>query len=494
MSQLQKQTISGVKWTTLHTIVSAITGPVLLWIKSVFLEPNQFAFISIILIVIGLVKLLETFGISQAIIQKDSITKKESSTLFFFNIFFSIFMGIILFFSAPRIAIFYEMPELESFLRYVIIIAILAGPALLFRAFLEKKLLFRRLSIIDMTGNIILFISTTVFLILDFGVLAIVFGHISSGLFTTTAIVFSVLKYNAARITVYFKPALLRPFLSFGVFVSAKQLLTYIANRADELLIGYFLTPEVLGVYHFGKNMLEKIRTLMTKSFGKVLYPVFSKLKHNITRLGQAYQQISRYISFGAFPVFSGIALTAHLFVPLFFGEKWLDSVIVFQVFSVSMIFMLLTANISSSLLYSLNKPKIVFFIDVVLNAVYFIALFIVAKEGMILVLITYSLYVILKTIVLQFYTNKYLNLSILQYIAQFKVPLIATLVMLIFVLGFQFLLSDHLNTILMFTVSAIMGIIVFTLMVYYTDKQTIADLKRAIIKGEIKAVDKDES
>lgn len=488
MSQLQKQTITGVKWTALHTVVSAVTGPVLLWVKSRFLEPGQFAFISIILIVIGLVKLLETFGISQAIIQKDSITKKESSTLFFFNIFFSIFMGIILFFSAPRIAIFYEMPELEYFLRYVIIIAILAGPALLFRAFLEKKLLFRRLSIIDMTGNIIIFISTTVFLFLDYGVLAIVFGHITGGLFTTTAIIVSALKYNATSIKLYFNPLLLRPFLSFGVYVSAKQLLTYMASRADELLIGYFLTPEILGVYHFGKNMLEKIRTLMTKSFGKVLYPVFSKLKHNITHLGQAYQQVSRYISFGAFPVFTGIALTAHLFVPLLFGEKWLDSVIVFQVFSVSMIFMLLTANISSSLLYSLNKPKIVFYIDVVMNTVYFVALFFVANEGMIFVLVTYSLYVILKTSVLQFYTNKYLKQTIYQYLSQFKISIISTLVMIMAVLGFQFLFTNVLNIIFMFTGSAIVGILIFTLMVFFFDKKTITDLKRALLKGEIKA------
>ncbi|MFW6019850.1 MAG: lipopolysaccharide biosynthesis protein [Bacteroidales bacterium] len=486
MSKLQKQAISGVKWTTLQTFISAVTGPVLLWIKSRFLSPEEFGLISIILIVIGLVKLLETFGISQAIIQKDEVSEKESSTLFFFNIFLSLILGVILFFVAPFIAQFYKMPDLDYFLKFVVLVILLSGPALLFRAFLEKKLFFRRISLIDMGGNIIIFLSTTIFLIMDLGVLSIVFGHITGGIFTTYAFVTSAIQFKAAKIKLYFNPSLLKSFLRFGVFVSAKQLLTFIASRADELVIGFFLTPDVLGIYHFGKNMLEKIRTLMTKSFGKVLFPVFSKLKKNIPRLGQAYLQISRYISFGAFPVFTGIALTAHLFVPLFFGEKWMDSVIVFQIFSVSMIFMLLTANISSSLLYSLNKPHIVFYIDLFVNAVYFLALFFIAEEGMLVVLIAYAAYVIVKTTVLQIFTNKYLQQTLLSYIKQFKIPLVATIGMGIPVLGFQFLTGDILNSAVLFAGSAVIGILVFTMIVYFLDRKTMDDMKRALFKGEI--------
>ncbi|MGM0612993.1 MAG: lipopolysaccharide biosynthesis protein [Bacteroidota bacterium] len=493
MSKLQKQAISGIKWTTLQTFISAITGPVLLWIKTQFLSPEEFGLISIILIVIGLVKLLETFGISQAIIQKDEVSEKESSTLFFFNIFLSLILGVILFFASSFIAQFYNMPDLEYFLKFVVLVILLSGPALLFRAFLEKKLFFRRISLIDMGGNIIIFISTTIYLIMDTGVLSIVFGHITGGIFTTFAFLISAIQFKAVKIKLYFNPAMLKSFLRFGVFVSAKQLLTFIASRADELVIGYFLAPDVLGIYHFGKNMLEKIRTLMTKSFGKVLFPVFSKLKKNIPRLGQAYQQISRYISFGAFPVFTGIALTAHLFVPLFFGEKWMDSIIVFQIFSVSMIFMLLTANISSSLLYSLNKPHIVFYIDLVVNAAYFLALFLIAKEGMLVVLITYSVYVIVKTTVLQVFTNKYLQQTLLSYIRQFKIPIVATIGMGIPVLVFQFIAAGFLIRPILFAGSAIIGILVFTVIVYFLDRKTMGDLKRALIKGEITTSVKDE-
>ncbi|MFO8086904.1 MAG: lipopolysaccharide biosynthesis protein [Bacteroidales bacterium] len=486
MSNLQQQAISGVKWTTVQTFVSAITGPVLLWIKTQFLSPEEFGLISIILVVTGLLKLLESFGISQAIIQKEDVSYRESSTLFFFNIIFSILLGVILFFTAPLIAQAYDMPALDFYLKLVIIIGLLVGPSLLFRAFLEKNLLFRQLSLIDMTGNILIFISTIVFLFLNLGVLSIILGHITGMLFTSIAITFSAFKYKVTRIQAVFKPMLMKPFISFGVFVSGKQLMTFLASRLDELIIGYLLSPEVLGIYYFGKNMLEKIRVLITKSFGKVLFPVFSKLKGDLHRLGNAYLRISRYISFGAFPVFIGIASTAHLFVPVFFGEQWLDSVIVFQVFSVSMIFMLLTANISSSLLYSLNQPRLVFFIDVVMNSLYLGTLLLFAKNGMVAILVIYSTYIIFKTITLQVFTNRYLKQTFARYLVQFTVPFVASLLMAFAVLLFQKALNTICDAALLFVGSFVLGIAVFTVLVYIFDRSTLADLKRALFKGEI--------
>lgn len=491
MSKLQQQAVRGVKWTAIQTVVSATTGPVLLWIKSVFLAPDDFALISIILIMIGLMKLLESFGISQAVIQRDEISRDESSTLFVFNILFSGLLGVLLFFSAPVIAHFYEMPELSAFLRVSAAIVILAGPSLLFRAFLEKQMQFRRLSVIDMTGNVLIFLSTTLYLFLDLGVLSIVLGHITAALYITTAIIISAFHYKAVNVRLYFKAQLLKSFLGFGAFVSAKQLLTYLGSRLDELLIGYFLSPEILGVYHFGKNMLEKIRVIMTRSFGKVLFPVFSRLKNNRPRLGRAYQQISRYLSFAAFPVFTGIAITAHLFVPVLFGEKWVDSVIVFQVFSASMIFMLLTANISSSLLYSLNKPHTVFYIDLAMNSAYFLGLFLAAPHGMLPILITYSAYVILKTLILQLYTNRNLKQSFISYLGQFKVPFLGTVVMGGIVLLLQYALSNTLADVYLFLISAVAGILIFTAFVYVTDRSSIHELKHAITKGQIPNPDK---
>jgi O-antigen/teichoic acid export membrane protein len=276
------------------------------------------------------------------------------------------------------------------------------------------------------------------------------------------------------------------PFLRFGIFVSAKQLMTYTAHRLDEVVIGYFLAPEILGIYHFGKEMLEKIRGLITSAFGKVLFPIFSKLKKNREKLSRAYQRISRYIAFGAFPVFSGIAVTAHLFVPVIFGEKWMGSIIVFQVFSIAMIFLVLTANVSTSLLYSVNKPDMVFYIDVVTNIAYFVSLLLLASYGMIAILVTYSCYIIYKTLILQYFTNSQLIQSFGSYFRELAIPAMSAINMCLAVLFFQYVVSPGIGGLILLLGSILIGSLLFGLMAWYWDQKTFYELKDALIKGEL--------
>lgn len=484
MTSLKNQAVTSIKWTSVQTVFVGSIAPITLVIKSRFLTPDEFAYLSIILIVIGLFRLLENFGISQAIIQKDIITKQESSSIFFFNIFFSFILAILLFFTSSIIAGFYSMPKLDYYLKIVSCIVFINGPSLLFRAFLEKQMFFKQLSIIEMGRSVVMLFSIFLFLFYDFGVQGVIFAHILSTLFMAIAIIVITLRFMTIKLVLNFKFVSLLPFLRFGMFVSGKQLLTFLAHRADELVIGYLLSPEILGIYHFGKQMLERVRGLITKSFSKVLFPVFSKIKHNKERLSKSYQQISKYIAFGAFPIFIGIAVTAHLFVPVIFGEKWLDSVIVFQVFSIAMIFLLLTANVSSALLYSVKKPDLIFYVDLITNGAYFISLFLFASKGLLAILIVYSSYIIYKTITLQYFANKQLTQKIGSYLRELIKPAVFSLIMAIFILLFQYFTATYLSKTILLITSILIGSIIFGTLFWIFAKDEISELRK-LLKGD---------
>ncbi len=486
MDSLKKKAISSVKWTTLQTAVVGITGPILLVVKARFLSPEEFGYIAVILIVTGLFNVLESFGISQAIIQRDEISVQESSTLFYFNILLSCFLAVLLYVVSPLIAAFFSLPALKGYLRLVCIIVLITSPSLLLRAFLEKQMYFKYLSLIAIAGSLLNLGATTFFLSAGFGVRGVIYAQIVGVVFVTLSILLVTACFNTARVSFYFNPIKLIPFLRFGIFVSAKQIMTFITHRLDEVVIGYFLSPEILGIYHFGKNMLEKIRGLITSSFGKVLFPVLSKLKNQPRKLTIAYQRISRYIALGAFPVFAGIAATAHLFVPVIFGAQWMDSIIVFQVFSVGVILLALTANVSSSLLYSVNKPDLVFYIDVVTNVIYFASLLLFAAQGMIAVLIAYLCYVVYKTMTLQYYANCQLIDNFLSYFRQLAIPALSTIVMLAAVLFFQLLSKPELGDISQLAGSIIIGALVYIAMAWIFAHDTLTQLRSAMVKGEI--------
>lgn len=481
MNNLKKHAISGVKWASLKTALGATIGPITLMVKARFLAPADFGYLSIIFIVIGFVKLIESFGISQAIIQKDNISKKESSSLFFFNIFISLLWAAALILLAPLIASFFDLPKLKNYLPVVSVIVLLQGPSLLFRAFLQKHLYFKTLALIAIYQQLFTLILVFFFLFWGYGLMGVIYSNILGALFETTGVIIFSLSKKTTTVSLCFHPRKLLPFLRFGFFVSSKQLLTFATHRLDEILIGYFLAPEVLGIYHFGKNMLERIRGLITSSFEKVLFPVLSKIKHNKHQLTKAYNQISHYIAFCAFPVFTGIAATAHLFVPILFGEQWLDSVIVIQVFSLAMIFMALTANVSSSLLYSVNKPDLVFYIDVITNACYVVSLLFFVKDGVISVLTVYSAYVLYKTLTLQLFTSKQLTERFSNYLKQLSTPALLAVLMVVAVLLFQTLMMNLLSQSLQLIFSIALGVIAYSVLSLFLAKKTVISIKEIV-------------
>ena len=101
VENLKHKAIKGVKWTTVKTGIVGLIGPISQIIKAKYLSPEEFGYIAVIMVFIGLLDIVENFGISQAVIQKENINKEESSSLFLLNRNLGGLLGAILFLAAP---------------------------------------------------------------------------------------------------------------------------------------------------------------------------------------------------------------------------------------------------------------------------------------------------------------------------------------------------------------------------------------------------------
>jgi len=93
IENLKYKAIKGVKWTTVKTGIVGLIGPISQIIKAKYLSPEEFGYVAVIMIFIGLFDIVENFGISQAVIQKENVNKEEASSLFFLNIALVGFFG-----------------------------------------------------------------------------------------------------------------------------------------------------------------------------------------------------------------------------------------------------------------------------------------------------------------------------------------------------------------------------------------------------------------
>lgn len=477
---LKDQAVNSIIWTTIKTVLTSFTGPLLLLVKSQYLTRTEFGVMAIINIFIGILNVIENFGFTQAVIQKDEVSKNERSSLFFFEVIFCFVVGGLLVLSAPVFADIFDMPALSPLLSMLSLIVILNGPVILFTSFLEKEFHFKELSIIQIIREGTILVATTALLATGFGLEGVVWGQIIAVAVMCIMILFVSFRHNLLHLKLHFNFLEIKSYITFGLYVSGKQMLTQLTNHADELIIGYFLSAEVLGLYHFAKNILGKLRMLITTSFAKVLFPILSKVKNNTSRLTKTYNNISKYIGIFAFPIFIGIAITAHLFIPVIFGEKWIESIPFFQILSLSFIPYILTANLATSLLYSVGRPNVVLYTDIVVNLSYIGLLLVLSTLGLGIFPIVwlYTLYIIVKTMTLQFLTSAYLQSTFRSYLSLFKNIVIVTIAMVAAVFLVQYLFRWVDQALIELIISGLAGAAVYMTGTILLDKKTLIEMK----------------
>ncbi len=478
MDSTKKKALNGVKWTSIQTGIVALLAPLTLFFQARYLSPGEMAYVAIIMIIVALVNVIENMGMSQAIIQNQYFDNTIFTSMFIINMILSFMVSAILYFISPILQEVYQLGNLVNYINLLIIFVLCLSPSLILKAVMQKELLMKPLSIIEMLRNIIQLIVLVVLLKLGFGVISVIISLISGSIVMTVSMITYCFSLNLVKFN---KPANLKvilPYFKFGFIVSVKQIFTQIVLKVDEILIGIFLSSEVLGLYYFAKSTLEKLRTLLTSSFSRVLFPYFSKLQNNIPALKKTYYSVTKILAYIAFPTFIGIAVTAHLFIPLLFGEQWVDSLNVFRIISLGLIPMLLTFSVATFLLYSLNKPGIVLKIDLITNTIYILGLFLIARKGAIIIALIYVLFVLLKSLYLQIHVNKSLQGNFYEYLATLKMPVINSIIM-VFIILFYYKINTIANDFLTLIVTIVLGVISYFAFTLLFDKNIYISVRK---------------
>lgn len=474
MKSIKSGAISGVKWTTLSSAILVVTTPLLLFIKTRFLTPEEFGYIAILSIIIGFLHKFEGTGFTKGVIQRDEIDCQEASTLFIFNTGASILLAILLFFTAGIIASFFDASELTAYVKMMSFLVLVNGPIKYYRAFFEKNFMFKEIGITEIFRQCILVTLMPILFLFGFGIWGFIYTQIISNIVILLLYLFYTKKNKTVEVRLFFSLEKLKHYMRFGLFTSSRGILNYASKRIDEVAIGFFLGAEILGLYHFGKSFLEQVRQIANKAFAKVLFPLFSKLKNDREKMTDVYKLLTYYLALIFFPVFIGIFLTAPTFVPLVFGEQWIDSIIIIQVFSFMFILKMIAESLSVNLLLAVNKPDAVFYIDLITTGIYFGSLVLFASLGIIAVIVAYSIFTLIKTIVLQIYARNILEMSFASYFKLMNKAVAFTTIMAITVLSFQLILSGKVMDSVLLVGAVSIGTVVYGGLTYVFDKKSI--------------------
>ena len=329
---LKQKAASGMVWTALQKystmMIQFISGIIL----ARLLTPYDYGCIGMITIFMVLAEAFIEGGFGSALIQKKDPTQEDYSTIFYWNIGMAIILYAAIYFTAPAIAQFYNIPLLRKVLRVQGVVLFIYALNIVQNNRLRKKLNFKVLSIVTVSTSLISLIITIIMAYKGFGVWSLVAQHILTA--AIPAIVFWF--YVKWRPSFIFSKQSFKELFGFGFYMFLTNLINKFGQQIQGLLIGRVYDASTMGYYSKANSTERLASSSISQIMTQVTFPLYSEVQNDLKKLGAMIRQLSMTISYLTFPLMFILILCAKPLFVILYSDKWLASVPYFQVLCLS--------------------------------------------------------------------------------------------------------------------------------------------------------------
>src|SRR5579884_495171 len=114
--ELRSRVLTGFAWKVASGVLSQVLNTVVFILLARLLAPREFGIAAMAMVVSAFVITYSDCGLGLALVQKETISETDSSTVFWASVALGATMGLVLVALAPLIAGFYHTPEVRSLL------------------------------------------------------------------------------------------------------------------------------------------------------------------------------------------------------------------------------------------------------------------------------------------------------------------------------------------------------------------------------------------
>jgi len=331
-SSLKQKAAKGFLWSSLERFSVQGLQFLLGLILARILLPSDYGLIGMLTIFLAISQTFVDSGFSSALIQKKDRNNIDYSTAFYFNICIGLLFYLVLFFSAPLIAGFYNTPELDSLTKVIGINVFITSLAVVQRAKLTIKLDFKTQAKASLISVIVAGVIGILMAYKGFGVWSLVVQSlVRNGLNTLLLWFFSKWIPKA----IFSKDSFINLF-SFGSKLLGAGLLNTIFQNIYLLVIGKLFSASELGFYTRAQQFQKMPSQNITGIIQRVTFPVLSAIQDNDEKLIKAYRGFIRLSAFVIFPLMISLAVIAEPLIRLVLTEKWMPAVPLLQLLCIA--------------------------------------------------------------------------------------------------------------------------------------------------------------
>ena len=381
---------NGVIWASIQRFGNLGISFISNMVMARLLTPDDFGTIGMLLFFIAMAQTFVDSGFGAALIQKKEITNEDVCTVFYVNMGISFIAYIILFITAPYIADFYSVPILRDLLRVQSIVVLIQGMTLIQSVQLTKRLDFKKLSVCNLTGTIVLALSGIIAAYCGMGVWSLVIRTLA-GTIATSIMLWTIGHWRPSLI---FSTDSFKQLFNFGGFMLLSSLIFTISRNIQSLILGKMSTPSTLGNFTQARTLRNISSESISSIIGQVLYPDFSNHQDNDILIKQKLEKSAYLLSYVVAPLMALCILLADPLIHLVYGNQWNDAIPYFQILCLGGVpiclqdinINIIKAKGKSKALFICNSLKIIFYIVAMISGMYWGGIY-----GFIWVLVIYT-------------------------------------------------------------------------------------------------------
>jgi O-antigen/teichoic acid export membrane protein len=394
MSEIVNQSLQKIAKGTGIVFTGTIIGMLLGFVGRViivrYITQSEYGIYCLALVIISIFAAISTLGLSDgstryiAYFRGKNEEEKVRGIIYSsikIAIIASISLAVISFFISDFISVnIFHAPELSTPLKifsiaipFTILISVFIA---IFRGFdrVDAKVYFQ-----DILRPVLYFIFLIAVVLFGLSFLGVIYAYVLSIVVTCVVFVIYMMKkspLSMGRNSV--TNPMTKELLFFSVPLLAVSMLSSAMSWTDTLMLGYFKTPDVVGVYNAALPLAHLLPIVLT-SMNFIYVPIISQLySKNLTEeMKRNFAVLTKWIFLWTLPLFFILFLFPDVVLNLLFGSRYIGASVALQILAIGF-FCNSSLGFPYSTLLVIGKSKFlmwVFLISVIINIILNIAL-----------------------------------------------------------------------------------------------------------------------
>ena len=321
--ELGRSGVSAVKWSALSTGSRFVLQLVAQVILARTLGPEAYGVFAIGMVVLTFANFVSGFGFSWSLLQRAQVNDEDIRFAWTWQIVVGLVTMLALYFMAPWLASYFREPRAQSVIQWLSLACLLGAAASPATYLLQRDLDFRKVGLIQVGSYAAGYAAVGVpMALLGWGTASLVAAWL-----VQSGVVF-VASYAA-------RPHAVRPLfwypdagtaVSTGRAVFLTNVVNWILNNLDRVLIARLLNAHALGLYNVAYNLATQPNALLLGALQPAFLAAGARLQDEPQRLGRVYQQMLAAILVLAVPAFVFLALVSPDIVRVLYGQQWQEA------------------------------------------------------------------------------------------------------------------------------------------------------------------------